>query len=153
MRSQVCSGIAALLLAASALPLARAQVVDFQKERQPVVEIHDLWRFDTGDDPDGKLGWANPRFDDSAWKLLRSDQPWSWQGYPEYSGMAWYRVQVILPANHQPMALYISGIADSYQIFAGGRLIGQFGGLPPHERVLFFDGSGQIMPIPADLAS
>jgi hypothetical protein len=30
---------------ASALPLARAQVVDFQKERQPVVEIHDLWRF------------------------------------------------------------------------------------------------------------
>ncbi|HEY6846526.1 MAG TPA: PP2C family protein-serine/threonine phosphatase [Terracidiphilus sp.] len=57
------------------------------------------------------------------------------------------------PQTNQPMALYISGIADSYQIFAGGRLIGQFGGLPPHERVLFFDGSGQIMPIPADLAS
>ena len=133
--------------------LAHAQVFDLERDCVQMAELNGLWRFHTGDDPDGKLGWADPGFDDSSWKLLRSDQPWSWQGYPGYSGMAWYRFQVILPANHQPMALHISGIADSYQIFAGGRLIGQFGGLPPHERVLFFDGSGQIMPIPADLAS
>lgn len=37
---------------------AQAQVVDFQEERKPVVDIHDLWRFHTGDDPDCKLGWA-----------------------------------------------------------------------------------------------
>jgi Stage II sporulation protein E (SpoIIE) len=155
------SGIAALLLAVSVLPLARAQVADFQKERQPVVEIHDLWRFQTGDDPDGKLGWASPGFDDSGWKLLRSDQSWSEQGYNGYSGMAWYRFQIVLPANHPPLALYIPRIGTSYQVFAGGRLIGQFGGLPPRQRanmhlpagVVSIDASlGQLIPLPAGIA-
>ena len=44
MRPHARSSIAAPLLSLSILPLARAQAVDFQKERQPVVEIHDLWR-------------------------------------------------------------------------------------------------------------
>ena len=54
------SCIAAALLGVVSIVCARAQVVDFEKERQPVVEIHDLWRFHTGDDPDGKAGWAHP---------------------------------------------------------------------------------------------
>jgi hypothetical protein len=142
------SCIAGALLAVGSISCARAQVVDFQKERQPVVEIHDLWRFHTGDDPDGKLGWADPRFDDSSWKLLRSDQPWTEQGYPGYSGMAWYRFQVILPANQQPLALYIPEISTSYQVFAGGRLIGQLGGLPPREKVIQDFGVGTQRLIP-----
>jgi hypothetical protein len=151
------SGFVALLLALSILPLARAQVVDFQKERQPVVEVHYLWRFHTGDDPDGKLGWANPGFDDSSWKLLRSDQPWSVQGYAGYSGFAWYRFQFILPASQQPMALYVGRIMTSYQIFAGGRLIGQCGGLPPRETVVNGGedtiGTNELIPLPNDLTS
>jgi Stage II sporulation protein E (SpoIIE) len=151
----------AVLALASAMLLAcagaaRAQAVDFQKERQPLVEIHDLWRFHTGDDPGGKLGWADPGFDDSGWKLLRSDQPLAAQGYAGYSGMAWYRFRVLLPANHSAMAIHIPEIGTSYQVFAGGQLIGQFGGLPPHERVYWSpDGwasqtpaLGQIIPIP-----
>src|ERR1017187_3342744 len=107
MYSQARSCIASALLGVGAILCARAQVVDFQKERQPVVEIHGLWRFHTGDDPDGKLGWANPAFDDSSWKLLRSDQPLAGQGYAGHSGMAWYRFQVALPASHPPLALFI----------------------------------------------
>ncbi len=160
MISHVRSCIAAALLAVVAILCARAQVVDFQNERQPVVEIHDLWRFHTGDDPDGKLGWANPAFDDSKWQLLRTDQPLAVQGYPGYSGMSWYRFQVVLPANHPPLALFIPEIGTSYQVFAGGQLIGQFGGLPPHERVYWSPGGwasrtpalGQVMPIPAGIA-
>ncbi len=129
--------------------LAPAQIVDFQNERVPMVEIHDLWRFHTGDDPDGKLGWAKPDFDDSSWKLLRSDQFWDEKGYAGYSGMAWYPFQVVLPANHPPLALYIPEIGTSYQVFAGGRLIGQFGGLPPHERVYFWHPGGSIGQAPA----
>jgi Stage II sporulation protein E (SpoIIE) len=148
-----------IVLLAFALPfviaanLAQAQVFDLEHDRVPMAELHGLWRFHTGDDPDGKLGWAQPGFDDSSWKLLRSDQPWEEQGYKGYSGMAWYRFHVVLPTNHSPMSLYIPGIANSYQVFAGGQLIGQFGGLPPHERVLLRSGPGQLMPIPAGMDS
>jgi hypothetical protein len=32
-------------------------------------------RYHIGDDPDGKLGWVNPGFDDSAW-LVAKDGRW-----------------------------------------------------------------------------
>jgi hypothetical protein len=134
--------------------LGRTQVVDFQNDRLSMVEIHTLWRFHTGDDPDGKLGWAKPEFDDSAWKLLRSDQPLNVQGYPNFGGTGWYRFRIQLPANHPPLGLYISGIGTSYQVFASGQLIGQFGGLPPHERAYLVSFNalhpplGIVAPIP-----
>lgn len=62
MNPHVRPCIVAALLGVVATLCARAQVVDFEKARQPVVEIHDLWRFHTGDDPDGKLGWSQPGF-------------------------------------------------------------------------------------------
>ncbi len=141
----------ALLFVISTKPTP-AQVFDLERDRVQMAELHGLWRFHTGDDTDGKLGWASPALDDSTWKLLPSDHPWTEEGYKGYSGMAWYRFQVVLPAQHKSLALYIPGIAGSYQVFARDRLIGQFGGLPPHERVFFFDGPGQILPIPPDLA-
>jgi hypothetical protein len=135
--------------------LARAQVVDFQNERSPMVEIHDLWRFHTGDDPDGKLGWSDPNFDDSQWSLLRSDRPWDEQGYPGYRGFAWYRFQVVLPAHHSPLALFIPVIYGNYQVFASGRLVGQLGGMPPEGRLAFSFtvGSERLIPLPSDLTS
>lgn len=78
--------------------LAQAQVFDLERNRVQMAELHGFWRFHTGDDPDGKLGWAKPGFDDSSWKLLRSDRPLAAQGYPDLSGMAWYRFRVMLPA-------------------------------------------------------
>src|SRR5580692_5866371 len=147
--------LAFALLSLISAKSTRAQVVDFQSERAPVVEIHDLWRFHTGDDPDGKLGWSNPKFDDSHWPLIRSDQPWDGQGYPGYRGMAWYRFQVVLPAHHSPLALFIPVIYGNYQVFAGGRLVGQLGGMPPEDRLAFSFtvGSERLIPLPSDLTS
>jgi hypothetical protein len=155
MHPHARSCIAAALFAIVAIPSTRAQVVDFQSERQPIVKIHDLWRFHTGDDPDGKLGWASPNFDDSSWKLLRPYDPWTAQGYPNYTGFAWYRFCVILPPTPKPMALYIPEISTSYQVFADGRLIGQLGGLPPRQKVLrsFGVGTEQLILLPAGLIS
>jgi hypothetical protein len=155
MHRQTRLWIAAALLAVIAIPCARAQVVDFQNEREPVVKIHDLWRFHTGDDPDGRLGWAAPGFDDSSWKLLRSDEPWNSQGYPDHTGFAWYRFRVILPPAPKPMALYIPGLNTSYQVFAEGRLIGQKGGLPPHQEIhhSFGVADEQLLLLPASLTS
>jgi Stage II sporulation protein E (SpoIIE) len=142
--------------------LSPAQVFDLERDRVQMAELHGSWRFHPGDDPDGKLGWADPDFDDSSWKPLPSLQLVNMQDYPGYGGMAWYRFRVVLPANHSPLALHIPEIGTSYEVFAGGRLIGQFGGLPPHERVYLsypghpslggFQILGQVMPIPADVA-
>lgn len=153
--------MAALLLALSVLPLAHAQVFDLEDNRVQIAELKGLWRFHTGDDPDGKLGWASAGFDDTSWQLLRSDQSWSIQGYKGYSGFAWYRFKIVLPANHPPLALYIPHVGTSYQVFGGGRLIGQYGGLPPRQRIDkhdpgIFNSSGvrlgQIIPLPAGIA-
>jgi hypothetical protein len=57
------------------------------------------------------------------------------QGYKDYGGLAWYRFRVVLPHKHRQLALFIPSLNTSYQVFADGRLIGQFGGLPPHESV------------------
>jgi len=149
------SGIAALLLATVALFCAshvHSQTFNLENDRVQMAELHGLWRFHTGDDPDGKLGWADPGFDDSSWKLLRSDEPWSEQGYKNYAGMAWYRFQVILPPKHPSLALHIPTINTSYEVFANGRLIGGLGGIPPHEKVLY-SGAGQVIPISNDLIS
>jgi sigma-B regulation protein RsbU (phosphoserine phosphatase) len=131
--------------------LAPAQVVDLQNERAPIVEIHDLWRFHAGDDPH----WSDPHFDDSQWSLLRSDQPWDGQGYPDYRGFAWYRFQVVLPPNHSPLAVFIPVIFESYQVFAGGRLVGKLGGMPPENTIefSFTVGSQKLIPLPSDLTS
>ncbi len=133
------------ILVLAILSLADAQTFSFQSDRMPVVELNGKFRFHTGDNP----AWAQPGFNDSVWKLLRSDEPWSVQGYKDYSGMAWYRFQVILPAQHPPLALYIPELLTSYQVYANGRLIGQFGGMPPRAKADFPRAQG--LPIPNGL--
>jgi hypothetical protein len=110
-----------------------AQVFDMEKDRVPMTVLDGPVRFHTGDDADEKLGWASPGFDDSSWALIGSGKGWSEQGYKNYGGFAWYRFHVVLPHKHRQLGLYIPRLYTSYQVFAGGRLIGQFGGLPPHE--------------------
>ena len=130
---------------------ARAQVFDFTNSHPQTMTLDGQWRFHLGDDPDRKLGWADPAFDDSQWTLLRSSRPWSDQGYKGYSGFAWYRFTVIAgPENgqlgNQHLGILIPRLLTSYEIFANGKLVGQFGGIPPHGRYVI--GFDQIFPIP-----
>lgn len=106
---------AALLLSLlSASACASAQIVDLATDRVPVAELTGPWHFHTGDDP----AWSSPAFDDSGWPLLRADRGWSGQGYGGYSGTAWYRIQIAVPAQHGPLALYIPNVDVSCQVFA-----------------------------------
>ena len=131
----------------------RAQVFDFGNDHALTMSLDGQWRFHPGDDPDGKLGWANPAYDDSQWALLSSNRPWSYQGYTGFSGFAWYRFTVIAgPENGRPgnetVGILIPRLLTSYEVFANGKLVGQFGGIPPHGRYVV--GFDQIFPIPTD---
>jgi phosphoserine phosphatase RsbU/P len=52
------------------------------------------WRFQVGDDPDGRLGWADPGFDDSAWTTVTLSRPLTEQGFDSYTGYGWYRLRL-----------------------------------------------------------
>jgi hypothetical protein len=116
-----------LLLVPLVCGIAPAQSFDLSTGRIPVASLDGLWRFHTGDDP----GWAEPKFDDSQWALMRSDKDWGKQGYRGYSGLAWYRFQVSVPAGLDHISLYLPEILSSYEIFADGTRIGGYGKMPP----------------------
>lgn len=109
------------------VPIASAQVSDFDRDRLPLTQLNGAWRFHTGDDS----GWAQPAFDDSNWALIRPGTSWAGQGYAGYSGFAWYRLRVTLPPQHMPLALYLPLVVNSCEVFANGRLIGTSSGMPP----------------------
>ena len=122
-----------------------AQVVDLRNDRIPITELHDMVRFHTGDDPDGKLGWADPGFDDSQWPLIHIDQPWTAQGFQSDSGFAWYRFQLEVPPGHSQLGFYEPKQAICYEIFIDGHRIAQFGGLPPNWS--FAAGDDYVAPV------
>ncbi len=122
----------AFLLILSTCSGLRAQTFNLQTGREPIASLDGLWRFHTGDNP----AWANPNFDDSQWPLLRSDKPWTDQGYPGYSGYAWYRFTIQVPDGNKPISLLLTSIRTSYQVYADEKLIGGFGYMPPKELAL-----------------
>jgi hypothetical protein len=76
------SSFAAALLAVLAIlcaDVARGQTFNLENDRVQMAELHGMWRFHTGDDPDSELGWADPGFNDSSWSLLLADQPWAYK--------------------------------------------------------------------------
>ena len=139
--------LAFLLLCA--LPL-RAQTFDASHAGGPVT-ITAPWRFHTGDDPGGQPGWASPTFDDSQWPLLRIDKSRNDQGYKNYSGYAWYRLQLKLPASAEPLALGLDNVTNSQDVFVDGRLAATTGHMHPvpawHGQIL----ATTVIPIPLAL--
>jgi hypothetical protein len=124
--------------------IAVAQTLDLERDRVAMTDLAGPWRFHTGDDP----AWSSPAFDDSGWSLLLAGKPWTEQGYASYSGVAWYRLRILVPAHSGDLAFYLPGVQDSAQVFANGRLIGQVGGMPPHPQVVM--GSNLLFRIPSN---
>jgi sigma-B regulation protein RsbU (phosphoserine phosphatase) len=126
----------AALLALLAIVCAHlhAQSFSLTTGRQPIASLDGLWRFHAGDNP----AWASPGFDDSAWPLIRSDQSWTAQGYPDVSGYAWYRFKIQVPSDGRPVGLLLTEILNGYQIYADGKLIGSAGSaLPTFDPVIW----------------
>jgi hypothetical protein len=105
---------------------------------QSVTALVGPWKFQTGDNP----AWAQPSFDDSSWSSMdmtaESDPSdpsqmaplpgWTARGYPNYSGYAWYRLQVDVQSTGRRLSLKMpDSVDDAYQVFVNGQQIGEFG--------------------------
>jgi iron(II)-dependent oxidoreductase len=86
--------------------------------------VPDGWRF-APDPADRGLqeGWAAPEFDDTSWAVLKTWQSWSVQGYYDYSGIAWYRLRIDIPAELRGQFLVFQGINDECEVFLDGRSV------------------------------
>ena len=102
----------------------------------PLISLDGPWRFHLGDEAQqpesAQPEWAKPGFDDSGWKLLRSDVPWSDQGQKSPDGYGWYRFRVRVEGRGpngamQPMGILLPPFATGYEIFADGQRIGSTG--------------------------
>ncbi|MGD0097159.1 MAG: SpoIIE family protein phosphatase [Terracidiphilus sp.] len=125
----------AVIAVFSGAPWLPAQSFDLDSGREPVVSLDGLWRFHPGDSPAASATsapqWADPAFDDSAWRLLRGDESWATQGFPSMSGFAWYRFTVKIPANQNATSLLLAPIVTSFELYVDGRRVGGSGRMPP----------------------
>jgi len=99
-------------------------------------------RYHFGDDPDGKMGWANPAFDDSEWPVAQNDH-WPVPGPWASDGFEWVRLRVPVPSYASgPLAIRVAddlirpqlpgSLPISYEIFVNGQPVAQRGSLQPH---------------------
>jgi hypothetical protein len=92
--------------------------------------VDGAWQFRIGDD----LAWASPALDDSGWQPIRVGRSWEGQGHRDYTGFAWYRRHIEIPAGRAAggeLALYLPGLQDAAEVYWNGRLVGSYGKVPP----------------------
>ena len=124
-----------LLVLFTVLSACTAGLVCPAQQAQQVAPV----RYHFGDDPDGKLGWARPNFDDSSWPVAQNGR---WPIPTVASGdIAWVRVRVPVRSDASgPLAVRITlkalpsgGIVRmAVETFVNGHPVAQQGGFPPH---------------------
>jgi sigma-B regulation protein RsbU (phosphoserine phosphatase) len=139
-----------LLLLIAVLSADSAGLACHAQQAQPTPAI----RYHFGDDPDGRLGWINSSFDDSAWPVAKDGQ---WLRPPFYSdGFVWIRFRVpVRRDTAEPLALRIDSLMHvliAYEVFINGTPVGGFGRVPPRPFVESFPHSA-IFDLPHDLVS
>ena len=142
--------LATLLASAVAIgALARGGRNDPSSLRAAAILLDGDWRFHVGDDPHR----ADVGADDSDWDTIDlTAQPgshdgdvglpdhvsgWMAHGHPGYTGYAWYRRVVEVPAGQASWdILGPTLVEDGYELYWNGRLLGGSGRLGPRPRVV-----------------
>ncbi len=129
--------------------LARGGRPDPPSLRAAATLLDGPWRFHTGDDP----RWADAKADDSDWETIDLTAApgshdgdvglpdyvggWMAHGHPGYTGYAWYRRGVTVPAGRASWdVLGPTLVEDGYELYWNGQLLGGSGRLGPHPRVV-----------------
>lgn len=115
------------------------------------ITLNGPWKFKTGDN----LQWSYPNTDDSDWETVDLTAPpgahdgdvglsgyvpgWTAKGHPNYSGYAWYRLEVSLDSvKGKEIALVAPpAVDDAYQLFINGSLLGSAGDFSGAAPVLY----------------
>jgi hypothetical protein len=115
--------------------------IDTFKSSNTFITLNGPWKFKEGDN----LQWANSNFNDSEWENVDLTAPpgahdddvglsgfvpgWTTKGHPNYSGYAWYRLNVLLDSvKGNEVALGApAAVDDAYQLFINGSLFGNAG--------------------------
>lgn len=132
------------LIALAVAVLHAEQAVGASAQSAPALVVQGLgkatvtlggpWQFHLGDD----ARWAQPGIDDATgsngWETISAETPWGAQAHYAYTGYAWYRRHIdFMPvAGATPnLALLVFPTDGPYEVYWNGRLIGQFGSMPP----------------------
>ena len=80
------------------------------------------WKFHTGSDKT----WKSVDFNDNDWPAINVPSVWENQGYEDYDGYAWYRLEFKLPQNFSSGELYLSlgKIDDIDDVYLNGQYVG-----------------------------
>jgi Glycosyl hydrolases family 2, sugar binding domain/Beta-galactosidase second all-beta domain len=80
------------------------------------------WKFKTGDN----RNWRATDYNDEAWTKIYVPSIWENQGYEDYDGYAWYRLEFTAPQNLTAGDLYLSlgKIDDTDDVYLNGEYIG-----------------------------
>lgn len=106
------------------------RTVDLSHFNEGSTSLAGEWKFHAGDDPQG----ADPGVDASGWRSVKVPGSLSEQGYRNFSGYGWYRIELNC-RQAVDLALLSGSINDAGEVFANGTSIGRFGSFPPHARI------------------
>ncbi len=112
-----------------------AQNVEITSLDKPV-DLSGVWKFKIGDD----LSWAEPNLDDTDWAKLKVPLNWGKQGYDDYAGFAWYRLNLTFLNPELPLdqlSVTIGKVHSAYELYIGGELVGGVGSLPPNPQIRY----------------
>lgn len=92
-----------------------------------MISIDNNWKFKPDPDDTGITHeWYSPNVNDSGWANVRSDidQGWATQGYANLRGYAWYRQNIVVPADFDKCKhLYIlfRGVDEDSEVYINGK--------------------------------
>jgi len=95
-----------------------------------LVNLRGGWKFSIGDDMD----WADPKFDDNAWEIIKVPSTWEDEGFHGYNGYAWYRKHFTVPHSIKGriITLKLGRVDDVDEVYVNGNLVGSSGKFPPN---------------------
>lgn len=134
--------ITLLLVAGTAMYLSHSSTTEETlRADKNIITLNGPWKFIVGDN----IQYSQPGYDDSGWETMDLTAPpgvhdddvglsgfipgWTAKGHANYSGYAWYRLQVPLDSlTRNNLALAAPpAVEDAYQLFINGSLVGNAG--------------------------
>jgi len=128
---------------------------DLPNAYNEILTLPEKWKFKTDPAIVGeKERWFAGEYDDSTWKDIRVGEFWEEQGYENYDGTAWYRLNVVLPKElaGQTVQLCFGAADETAKAYIYGQLAGEHDiGGEGWDKRFFIDITKHVKPGKQDL--